>query len=249
MRARAGAAVRAPRATSANRPPCHRQGRGTPTRARDSGEALPSSRAPNHGTEKHAWLQAATQAFHEKHPLIRVTLEEAGSLESLEALLSGERRPTIWSPASQDMLRLLEHKWREPTGAAEAPLIEKHESVVMTPLVIVKWRSNQRWSSKDAFSWDALRGHLPERSCHPRHPDSILGGPAWSLISACLLTYRHSGPSGSVIWIIMLTRTKIQAVFHSMMRNWMYSTLGLPPTTIRGMMTQHIGGFAVESSN
>ncbi|WP_157758672.1 protein kinase domain-containing protein [Cystobacter fuscus] len=120
-----------------------------------------------YGTEKHAWLRAATQAFHERHPLIRVTLEEAGSLESLEALLSGERRPTIWSPASQDMLRLLEHKWRERTGAAEAPLIEKHESVVMTPLVIVKWRSNQRWSSKDAFSWDALRGHLPERGDNP----------------------------------------------------------------------------------
>lgn len=47
----------------------------------------------------------------------------------------------------------------------------------------------------------------------------------------------------------MLMRTKTRRMLHLLKQYLMYSTMGLPSTTIRGMMIQHTGGFAEESSN
>ncbi len=132
----ARAAVPAPD-TSAAAPPAEA---GTPP----AGEAVTLGLA--YGTEKQRWMEWAVVEF-AKTPAgrsVRVELIPLGSLEAAQAVLSGDRRIHVWSPASSlyadNFIQDFELKHNRK------PILHE-ERLALTPMVFVTWKERA-----DAFA-------------------------------------------------------------------------------------------------
>ena len=93
--------------------------------------------------EKEAWFVPLVEEFNEGQERagdmeVEVVAEAMDSGEALEAILAGERSPTVWSPASTLWVPLLNYRWQEHTGSTE-PLGIYPEPLVISPLVIAMW--------------------------------------------------------------------------------------------------------------
>ena len=60
-----------------------------------------------YSTEKEDWLRGAVADFEKAHPDVDVQLEAKGSLDAVRALLAGESKPVLWSPADSLAVNLL----------------------------------------------------------------------------------------------------------------------------------------------
>ncbi len=130
--------------------------------------------------EKQAWFEAQVQAFNERElevagQRVMVAAEAMDSGEALEAILAGERAPTVWSPASTLWIPLLNQRWQEAVGADE-PLAIYPEPLVISPLVIAMWQ---------------------EQAQAMGHPDRSLG---WQEIISATLDPRGWGAYGHPEW-------------------------------------------------
>src|SRR5215469_3020032 len=67
-------------------------------------------------TEKEEWLREAIADFEKVHPEIDVQLEGKGSLEAIRALLAGEKKPVLWSPADSLAVNLFAVQWQLARG-------------------------------------------------------------------------------------------------------------------------------------
>ena len=119
---------------------------GQPTRAPES--AAPAAPAAvkltfTYGSEKDAWLKAATQAFHSaqirtaKGASIQVSLMPMGSGDCVREALDGTRQVDLISPASEAFIRLGNAERR---NKANADLVEKTDPLVLSPVVIAMWQ-------------------------------------------------------------------------------------------------------------
>ena len=109
---------------------------------------------------KKEWLEDVTKAFHASKAEatgkpIRVTLLHMKSGESMQKILDGKEKPTVWSPAGQSWIDLLNTTWKSRTGHDFA---EGVKPTVMSGLVVAMWEPMARslgWPDKP-IGWDDI---------------------------------------------------------------------------------------------
>jgi Ca-activated chloride channel family protein len=109
---------------------------------------------------KREWLEDVVKAFHASKAEaagkpIRVTLLHMKSGESMAKILDGKEKPTLWSPAGQSWIDLLNTTWKGRTGHDFA---EGVKPTVMSGLVVAMWEPMARslgWPAKP-IGWDDI---------------------------------------------------------------------------------------------
>ena len=109
-----------------------------------------------YGTEKRNWLEWATEEFaaSDDGRQIRVQLIPMGSLESAHAILDGDQRIHVWSPASSLYRESLLRDWE---AKYQGSPILKEEPLALTPMVLVMWKSRY-----EAFTAKCPNGFAPD---------------------------------------------------------------------------------------
>ncbi|MGD9093320.1 MAG: VWA domain-containing protein [Anaerolineales bacterium] len=97
-----------------------------------------------YGSEKEEWLEPLVNQFNsEKHKTedgatIVVSATPMGSIESVNAIISGEIQPTVWSPASSVYVPVANAEWRKLHAS---DLIEgTPNDLVLSPVIIAMWQ-------------------------------------------------------------------------------------------------------------
>jgi Ca-activated chloride channel family protein len=92
-----------------------------------------------YGTEKQRWLEWALSEFQktEQGKKIQVDLIPMGSLEGARAILRGDRRINVWSPASSLYADVFNQEWQ--LKSSKAPIL-RQEQLALTPMVFVFWQ-------------------------------------------------------------------------------------------------------------
>jgi ABC-type Fe3+ transport system substrate-binding protein len=91
-----------------------------------------------YGTEKQRWLEWAVAEFTKtsEGKRIKVNLIPMGSLEGAHALLSGDQRINVWSPASTAYKDIFVQEWQVKYSGN--PIV-REEPIALTPMVFVVW--------------------------------------------------------------------------------------------------------------
>ena len=92
-----------------------------------------------YGTEKKRWLEWAAEEFKKTDAggRIKVNLIPMGSLEGAQAILKGDQRIHVWSPASALYKDVFVQEWKiQRSGEA----IVREEPLALTPMVFVFWQ-------------------------------------------------------------------------------------------------------------
>lgn len=115
-----------------------------------------------YSTEKKDWIEAVTADFIKAHPDIKVTLIGKGSLEAEQAILDGQLKPDVWSPADTMVMNLLTSDWQTKYHAniAAASGDDAPQPLVLTPVVFVAWedRANALLkASGGSITWTAIQ--------------------------------------------------------------------------------------------
>jgi len=127
-----------------------------------------------YSTEKSAWIQAVTDAFHSKgitynNKTIQVVLDARGSVDGIAKIQSGEIKPAAWSPASFLELNQLSADWQQQHNGADiiinnGDLLPK--SLVFSPLVFAIWkeRADVLVNHYHSIDWPAIHDALTKNS-------------------------------------------------------------------------------------
>jgi Bacterial extracellular solute-binding protein len=134
-----------------------------------------------YGTEKQAWIEAATEEFARANPDVKVTLVGKGSIDAAQAILDGRLTPTIWSPADSLVLDMLRDDWQTKKGASlfgsgeDAP-----QPLVITPLVFAVWedRAEALQAAGGAVTWRSIHKAVSS----PRGWPAVGGKPDWGFV-------------------------------------------------------------------
>ena len=117
-------------------------------------------------TEKQMWLQDAITTFNQsgatyQGKTIQVTSSNSGSIDLANKIVSGEIKPTAWSPASDLELNHLSLMWRKAHPGPDI-IISSGEmattSLVSSPLVLACWqeRANALLRHYPSIDWPSL---------------------------------------------------------------------------------------------
>lgn len=179
-----------------------------------------------YGTEKQRWLEWAVQEFAKtrdgKH--IKVNLIPKGSLEGAHALLNGDQRIQVWSPASALYKDIFVQEWQ--VKYSQNPIL-KEEAIALSPMVFVVWDERyQAFVQKyKTFSFATVSQALQEKGGW----ESIAQKPEWGLFK---FGHTHPNESNSGLMTIVLTaysyqkRTKgleLKDVVDVGFQNWLQS--------------------------
>lgn len=158
-----------------------------------------------YGTEKKTWLEWAAREFANTDAgrKIKVNLIPMGSLEAARAIVDGNQKIHVWSPASSLYKDTFAQDWQLKYTK---PPIAKEESLALTPMVYVMW--NERYEAfhnkLGDLGFDAISKALAE----PTGWDKIAGKADWGLFkfghtlpnesnsglaTLVLMAYEHSG--------------------------------------------------------
>lgn len=131
---------------------CGGQGGGAPDARTSKAEAPKAPPAPAalvldvvYGSEKKEWFEEMVTSFEATHPTlasgraIDVQARATGSGDAMAAILSGQDKPDVYSPASSAYLALLDEEWLSQAGHT-APIAGAGEPLLLSPLVIAMWR-------------------------------------------------------------------------------------------------------------
>ena len=93
-----------------------------------------------YGTEKRSWLEWAVKEFSASPEgrAVQINLLPFGSMEAARAILDGDEKIHVWSPASSIYRDTFLRGW-EAKHSGKA--IVKEEQLAFTPMVIVMWKS------------------------------------------------------------------------------------------------------------
>ncbi|MCD6562555.1 MAG: substrate-binding domain-containing protein [Thermoproteales archaeon] len=142
-----------------------------------------------YSSEKQSWLEEVIPQFEKeffrKYGIeVDVKLQAAGTHETINMILQGSSRPTIWSPASSIWIPYLNEKWMEKhPGQTIAP---GGKPLVISPIVIVGWKSLVEKHSIGGFM-DLYRLHKKGINYKWGHPDPSYsnGGTMTVLLEFC----------------------------------------------------------------
>jgi ABC-type Fe3+ transport system substrate-binding protein len=151
-----------------------------------------------YGTEKQTWLEWARQEF-AKTPAgerVVVRLIPLGSVEGAQAILHGDPRIQVWSPASALYKELFVQDWQIKNGN---PPILREAVLARTPLVFVFWEERyQAFAAKyGKVTFQTVGTALAESSGW----QAIAGKPEWGLFK---LGHTHPGRSNSGLTALAL---------------------------------------------
>ncbi|HLJ90714.1 MAG TPA: substrate-binding domain-containing protein [Candidatus Angelobacter sp.] len=131
-----------------------------------------------YGTEKKRWLEWAVQEFAKTSDgnRIKVNLIGLGSLEGAHAILSGDKRINVWTPASATYKDAFIQDWQVKYNTN--PIL-KEDTLALTPMVFVMW--DERYQSfiqkYKTVSFSTVNQALQEKSGW----SGIAGKPEWGL--------------------------------------------------------------------
>lgn len=151
-----------------------------------------------YGTEKQRWLEWAVQEFAKskdgKH--IKINLIPMGSLEGAHALLSGDQRINVWSPASALYKDAFVQEWQ--VKYSQNPIL-KEEALALSPMVFVFWDERyQPFVQKyKTVSFATVAQALQEKGGW----DAIAQKPEWGLFK---FGHTHPNESNSGLMTIVL---------------------------------------------
>jgi ABC-type Fe3+ transport system substrate-binding protein len=172
----------------------------------DAGESAPAPVTSGAGTvppqrtelpflyssEKEEWLRGAVGEFEKLHPEIEIRLEAKGSLEAVRALLAGEEKPVLWSPADSLAVNLLTLQWKLAKGT---DLLVREgtrwpRSLLLTPLVFVAWESRAKvlLGTSTELTWTRLRDAVASKKGWA----GLGGDPSWAYVK-----FGHTDPTKS----------------------------------------------------
>lgn len=142
-----------------------------------------------YGTEKKRWLEWAVKEF-EKTPegaSIAVNLIPMGSLEGAQAILGGDERIHVWSPASALYKDVFVQEWKVKYNTN--PLLTD-EDLALTPMAFVMWEERYRAfvDKYGELSFKTISEALKERGGW----DAIAGKPEWGFFK-----FGHTNPNQS----------------------------------------------------
>lgn len=109
---------------------------------------------------KKEWVEDVVKAFHESKAEvsgkpIRVQLIHMKSGESMQKILDGKEKPTLWSPAGQAWIELINQTWK---GRTNQNFVDASKPTVVSGLVIAMWEPMARalgWPDKP-IGWDDI---------------------------------------------------------------------------------------------
>jgi Ca-activated chloride channel family protein len=102
-------------------------------------------------SEKQGWIEEVTprfkQWFNEKFGItVKVRLVVTGTHDTVNRILDGSEKPTIWSPASSIWIPYMNTKWRNIAGY-DYDIATDWASLVLSPVVLAGWGSHlQTWN-------------------------------------------------------------------------------------------------------
>lgn len=151
-----------------------------------------------YGTEKQRWLEWAVQEFAKtrdgKH--IKINLIPMGSLEGAHALLGGDQRIQVWSPASALYKDIFVEEWQ--VKYSQSPIL-KEEPIALSPMVFVMW--DERYQAfihrYNTLSFVTVGQALQEKGGW----DAIAQKPDWGLFK---FGHTHPNESNSGLMTIVL---------------------------------------------
>lgn len=145
-----------------------------------------------YSTEKEDWLRDAVSDFERVHPEIEVRLEPKGSLDAVRALMAGESKPVLWSPADSLAVNLLTEQWKIAKGVDPLVREDSHwpRSLLLTPLVFVAWESRAKvlLGKSTELTWSRLRDAVSSKKGWA----GLGGDPAWAYVK-----FGHTDPTKS----------------------------------------------------
>jgi hypothetical protein len=157
-----------------------------------------------YGTEKQRWLEWAVQEFAKTRDgkRIKINLIPMGSLEGAHALLNGDKRIQVWSPASALYKDIFVQEWQVKYGGN--PIL-KEEPIALSPMVFVMWEERyQAFLQKyKALSFSTVDQALREKGGW----NSIAQKPEWGLFK---FGHTHPNESNSGLMTIVLAAYSYQ---------------------------------------
>lgn len=172
---------------------------GTTVEAADA--TLPSGKITtfgiSYGTEKERWLKWAVEEFSKSREGrdIQVNLIPMGSLEGAQALLAGDQRINVWSPASALYKDVFVQEWSIKNNTK--PIV-REDVLALSPMVFVFWaeRYDAFTAKYGTVGFDTIGQALRE----PGGWDSIAAKSEWGLFK-----FGHTHPNQSNSGLMTLT--------------------------------------------
>ncbi len=142
-----------------------------------------------YGTEKRRWLENAVEEFGKTSDGkgIKVNLIPMGSIEGAHAILNGDQRINVWSPASAAYKDVFVQDWKVKYSTDP---ITREEPLALTPMVFVMWDERyQAFLQKyKTLSFETIAQAEQEKSGW----ESLAGKPEWGFFK-----FGHTNPNES----------------------------------------------------
>lgn len=155
-----------------------------------------------YGTEKERWLQWAAAEFAKTSDgkRIRIDLIPMGSLEGAQAVLAGDQRIHVWSPASALYKDIFVEDWKaKHADRPNASPIAREENLALSPLVVVMWA--ERYAPFAAKYGQVSFRTLGQALAEPSGWQAIAQKPEWGLFK---LGHTHPNQSNSGLMTLVL---------------------------------------------
>ena len=151
-----------------------------------------------YGTEKERWLQWAAEEFAKTDDgqKIRVNLIPLGSLEGAQAVLRGDERIHVWSPASALYKDVFVQEWQVKNN--QSPIVHE-ENLALSPMVFVMWA--ERHAAFAAKYGEVSFKTLGEALAEPSGWQGIAAKSEWGLFK---VGHTHPNQSNSGLMTLVL---------------------------------------------
>nr|MDO8109299.1 substrate-binding domain-containing protein [Candidatus Sigynarchaeota archaeon] len=100
-----------------------------------------------YSSEKEGWMEQIKQKFLDwyaaKYPdeHIKLNFFPVGSRDSIIAILNGQYKPAIWSPAASTWVPILNYLWQQQSPAGAPTLTTINATAIYSPIVVATWES------------------------------------------------------------------------------------------------------------
>ncbi len=152
-----------------------------------------------YGTEKERWLKWAVEELAKTRQgrRIKVDLLPMGSLEGAQAVLGGDTRIHVWSPASSLYKDIFQQEWQVKHGS-DKPIL-REENLALSPMVFVLWAERHEAFVRKygTVTFQTLSQALAE----PTGWQGIAAKPEWGLFK---LGHTHPNESNSGLMTLVL---------------------------------------------
>jgi Ca-activated chloride channel family protein len=161
-----------------------------------------------YGTEKQRWLQWAVEQFAQTADgkRVKVNLIPKGSLEGAQAILAGDQKINVWSPASALYEDVFVQEWQIKQN--KAPFVRK-EALALSPMIFVMWA--ERYEAFVAKYKELSFVTIGQALKEPGGWDGIAQKPEWGLFK---FGHAHPNQSNSGLMTLVL----MAADFHKKSR-------------------------------